>query len=93
MEGLISLLPILLPVAVVCCLIYYLVESLYSRWSLWRELPTLEEYREKNPDCQTTRGVRCFECKSGAIWQHRLNHRGKAMFECRHCGTYLYKRP
>ena len=58
----------------------------------YNALPTLDEYREEFPDCQTPRGIRCCECNSSSIWQRKLNRAGRAIFECRHCGTDLYRR-
>jgi len=58
----------------------------------YNALPTLDEYREEFPECQTPRGIRCCECNSSSIWQRKLNQSGRAIFECRHCGTDLYRR-
>ncbi|PXX94682.1 hypothetical protein [Halomonas sp. LBP4] len=58
----------------------------------YNALSTLDEYREDYPKCQTPRGIRCCECKSSSIWQRKLKQAGKAIFECRHCGTELYRR-
>jgi len=62
----------------------------YRELAAHRSLPTLREYFEEFPECETGRGVRCCECGSGSIWQHKTVW--GPIFECRHCGEQLYRR-
>ena len=69
-----------------------LISDYLAQQRRYNALPTLDEYRDEFPECQTTRGIRCCECASSSIWQRKLNQSGRAIFECRHCGTELYRR-
>ena len=73
-------------------------------WALWsaytypirkvkKFLPTLPEYLETNPMCQTKTGIKCKVCGSKSIknWGIRNRHDQYRMFICNHCDTHLYR--
>lgn len=68
----------------------YFAYCFYRAYATHRSLPTLRDYFDEFPECETGRGVRCCECGSASIWQHKTVW--GPIFECRHCGELLYRR-
>jgi hypothetical protein len=59
----------------------------------WKDLPTLREYLDAFPRCQTSRGICCRICNSGSIrnWGWKSSNDARRMFICNHCGQILYR--
>lgn len=59
----------------------------------WRAMPTLHMYLSANPQCQTSRGIKCSACNSGSIknWGLTEANDKDRVFICNHCGTNLYR--
>jgi DNA-directed RNA polymerase subunit RPC12/RpoP len=56
-------------------------------------VPTLEEYLQKHPNCETGSGIKCANCGSKSIRSLGVTGANDARrrHSCNHCGVVLYK--
>ncbi len=73
--------------------IAYVIHQKRQEARTWRRQPTLEAYLDINPECKTSRGIKCFSCGSGSIRSWGLQNAADARrtFSCNHCGLKLYR--
>ncbi len=57
------------------------------------DIPTVDEYLEQNPQCNTGYGIRCVKCGSKSIKNQGLINSNSYLrvHVCNHCGERLYK--
>lgn len=70
-----------------------LLWGLTANWRFWRSLPTLDEYLEEHPECNTGKGISCCTCGSRSIrnWGIAGADDWRRSFVCNHCGNYLHR--
>ena len=59
----------------------------------WKSIPSIDDYKNKHPDCVTNKGMKCAVCNSTSIKSMGFGHAEavKRIFICNHCGTQLYR--
>jgi hypothetical protein len=68
----------------------YIIRTNKERWN---SIPSIDEYKVKNPDCITNKGMKCAVCNSTSIKSLGFSHAESTnrFFICNHCGTELYR--
>ena len=70
-----------------------LIYLIFKISRLYYDNPTLQEYVEQNPQCNTGNGIKCFNCGSKSIknWGITNPNSYNRIHICNHCGIQLYR--